>query len=241
MPEATATGPKTAAEIESIKSRLGKRTPAYNRGLIPIKRNIRIYSVNDEPVIRNAGVQGFYLIQPRPTSERYGPPLLIRDPFLEDSFTGDYRGELRFDDGLEYAMDIVHGGKSGVDNDLRFQGVFIPNADPAGDPSESDLKTAEDMLRANYLRWLQAGDDLASKGKVAEITPLSHKAVDKLHIQREWHDITDRYKTCPQCGEHAPETAIKHSCGYIFDWDAALVKKIVTKKQFDSFHEVEKE
>lgn len=236
MADAMARGSKTAADVEKQVLGLNKKSLAYRRSLIPVKREIRIYSVNDDPVIRHAGVMGMYLMQPKKAGERFGPPLLIPDPMIEDACTGDWRIESRFDDGLEYAQDVVHGGTDGVDNDLRNLGVFIPSLDPAGEPSEQDLVNAETMLRNHWLRWLKEGDLLASKGQEALITPLSHKSVDKLRVKRGWHESASRVKTCPQCGEDAPEKAIKHACSFIFDWDAALANKIVTRKQYDANH-----
>src|SRR5271163_2672594 len=190
----------------------------------------------DWPAIAK-GSAGSFKINPCEPGEPYSPPLVLPSVVL-DSYFIENEMKTHSVSGEFMAQDIVHpnvGANWSFGQNLDDLGVFWTRNNP---PTEKEIATARAKMEATFRKLLQMATSIETTGKLEDITPLMRIAATYFGEDRKWNAIYKKLSSCPGCGDAVKEGIIKHSCGYIFDLDRAIIAGMVTPEQYKTIVEV---
>lgn len=93
----------------------------------------------------------------------------------------------------------THGDQSG--NNLNAYGVFWSLTHPDDPKLKDELALMKTVVRKTMNGLTTEGAKFFASGKLAEITPRIHFAMDYLGLTAQWHMTHEQMVSCPNCGE----------------------------------------
>lgn len=175
------------------------------------KLSQNIYSVNAFEVHAECGPLGTYVVAACKPGQKYSVTKIGGFRVMVDE--GDQKFKAMDIPGAEIARDIVDRNQG--------LGLISYGEDDEHEPSDDDLQTALDALRAADTQRLLWGDHMWEKSHDrALISGEWTKAAKRLDAKREWAaDFKiDSMIECPDCRELIKAEARKcRHCGYRFD------------------------
>lgn len=95
-------------------------------------------------------------------------------------------------------------------NNLNVFGVFWSLTKPNSPELEKELKLFRDVATKTMHDLIRQGEQLAAAGKLDQITPMMHYAMDYLKRSASWHMSHKPMIDCPNCGESITANLIYH-------------------------------
>ena len=194
---------------------------------------IYIFNVGPKTWNQGMGGRGIFVIPACPENQPYAIPLKIGGIFSETIPVDMKKLEIRNEDGMAVAMDIIGlgPGKSPANSLLRW-GVFISKTPT---PSAEELDKANRTLDDTAANLVKEADDFYNAGpqEYKNIT-LDHRwAANRTNQNRAWMQPLVKMDVCPGCQESIKPGVVKHTCGAILDIAKAVELGLVTKAQAD--------
>lgn len=200
----------------------------------------KYYIFNLGPMEHNVekGSAGVFKIKACVDAEPYSEPLVIPSVW-RDSYFIEQEMKTHAVSGEFMAIDIVHpitasigAGKTwwSMGANLDDIGVFWTKNNP---PSDEDIAKAREKMEKTYRKLLNMAASIEAAGRIDDITPLMRIAASYFQEDRPWNKIYRKLSECPGCMEPVKAGAIKHSCGYIFDLDRALLAGMLSQEEHD--------
>lgn len=224
--------PGAIASKEAMEQRLnGEVLLTLEQGALYEPRYyVYIFNVGPLEHTVEKGSAGKFRILACEAGARHSEPLRLPTPFV-DTFVVEQERKTHIVTGEFMAQDIVHpaiGANWSFGQNLDDFGVFwTKNATP----SDAEIRAARGKMEVTFRKLLEMANRIETTGKLDEITPLMRIAASYFNEDRPWNRIYKRLSECPGCGEAAKPGIIKHTCGYVFDWDRALLAGMVTPEQ----------
>lgn len=192
----------------------------------------KIYIFNLGPMrhVVEKGSVGTFTIFECESDQPYSKPLVLPS-IVRDSYFVEQEMKTHSVSGEFMAQDIVHpltaGGKTwwSMGANLDDLGVFFTRNET---PTEPEIAAARTKMEATYRKLLGMATSIEAAGRIDDITPLMRMAASYFGEDRAWNRIYRKTAECPGCGEPAKGGIIRHTCGYVFDPDRALLAGMIT-------------
>lgn len=192
----------------------------------------KVYIFNIAPLQHRVekGSAGTFTIPECEMGESYGKPLILPSVVM-DSYFVESEMKTHSVSGEFMAQDIVHptiGANWSFGQNLDDLGVFWTKNNP---PTEKEIGVARTRMEATFRKLLSMASSIETTGKFEDITPLMRIAAAYFGEDRPWNKIYKKLSDCPGCGDPVKAGIIRHSCGYVFDADRALLASMITPEQ----------
>jgi hypothetical protein len=183
------------------------------------------------------GSAGTFTIKGCEFGEPYSDPLVLPS-VVQDSYFVESEMKTHSVSGEFMAQDIVHptiGANWSFGQNLDDLGVFWTKNNP---PHEAEIQRVRQRMEVTGRKLLTMATSIETSGRLDDITPLMRIFATYFGEDRSWNRIYKKLSSCPGCGEPVKEGIIKHSCGYIFDIDRALLAGMINPEQHKTIMEV---
>lgn len=195
--------------------------PAYKIrifNLLPVEWNVEKGSV------------GTFRIQGCEPGEDYSEPLVLPS-VVTDSYFVEMELKTHSVSGEFMAQDILHptiGANWSFGQNLDELGCFWTKNEK---PTQQEITTARRKMEDSGRKLLGMATKIETSGRLDDITPLMRVFATYFGEDRPWNRIYKKLAECPGCGEPVKPNIIKHSCGFVFDPDRALLATMITPEQ----------
>lgn len=176
------------------------------------------------------GSVGIFRIKGCEPGESIGEPLVLPSVVM-DSYMIENEMKVHSVSGEFMAQDIVHptiGANWSFGQNLDDLGVFWTKNNP---PKEEELAKVRSRMEDTGRKLLSMATKIETAGRLDDITPLMRIFATYFGEDRPWNRIYRKLAECPGCGDPVKPNIIKHSCGYVFDADRALLSSMITPEQ----------
>lgn len=200
----------------------------------------KVFIFNLGPMLHvvEKGSAGTFRIEPCAEDGSLGPPLVLPSVW-RDTFFVEQEMKTHAVSGEFMAIDIVHpitasfgAGKTwwSMGANLDDIGVFWTRNNP---PLDTEIAAARKKMEITYRKLLNMAASIEAAGRIDDITPLMRIAASYFQEDRAWNKIYRKLSECPGCMEPVKEGAIRHSCGYVFDLERALVGGMISQEDYE--------
>lgn len=197
----------------------------------------KVYVFNLGPMEHRVpkGSAGEFYIRPCFDANPFSEPLVLPS-VVRDSYFVEQEMKTHAVTGEFLAQDIVHpitanfgAGKTwwSMGANLDDIGVFWTRNNP---PLDAEIAAAREKMEKTYRKLLNMAASIEAAGRIDDITPLMRIAASYFGEDRPWNKIYKKTAECPGCGEPTKVGIIRHTCGYVFDPDRALVAGMITEE-----------
>lgn len=188
-----------------------------------------IYIFNVGPIEHcvEKGSAGTYTVKACDLGEEHSEPVVL-PRLVGDSYVVENEMKTHYVSGEFMAQDIVHpaiGANWSFGQNLDDLGVFWTKNKI---PTPAELQAARGKMEISFRKLLTMATTIETNGNLNDITPLMRIAASYFGEDRQWNRVYRKLAECPGCGEPVKAGIIKHSCGFIFDIDRALLANMIT-------------
>ena len=199
----------------------------------------KIYIFNLSPIEHKVekGSAGTFTIKGCEFGEPYSEPLVLPSVVI-DSYFIESEMKTHSVSGEFMAQDIVHptiGANWSFGQNLDDLGVFWTKNQK---PTEIEIGKSRTRMEGTFRKLLTMATSIETSGRLDDITPQMRIAASYFGEDRPWNKIYKKLSECPGCGDPVKAGIIKHSCGYIFDVDRALIAGMISPEQHQTMMEV---
>src|SRR5208282_883817 len=177
------------------------------------------------------GSAGTYTVNACEYGEPYSAPLVLPSVVI-DSWMQENEMKTHSVSGEFMAQDIVHptiGANWSFGQNLDDLGVFWTKNKV---PNEQEIGKCRTKMEVTGRKVLAMATSIETSGRLDDITPLMRVFATYFGEDRAWNRIYKKLSECPGCLQPVKAGGIKHSCGYVFDWDRALLANMVSQEEF---------
>jgi hypothetical protein len=195
----------------------------------------KVYIFNLSPMewTVEKGSAGRYMIKSCDPGESHSDPVVLPSVVM-DSYFIESEMKTHSVSGEFMAQDIVHptiGANWSFGQNLDDLGVFWTRNE---NPTEAEIGKARTRMEGTFRKLLTMATSIETSGRLDDITPLMRIAASYFGEDRPWNKIYKKLSECPGCGDPAKPGIIRHSCGYIFDLDRAMIAGYLTPEQYQT-------
>lgn len=186
--------------------------------LLPVEWNVEKGSV------------GTFRIQGCEPGADYSEPLVLPS-VVTDSYFIEMELKTHSVSGEFMAQDILHpqvGKNWSFGQNLDELGCFWTKNEK---PTEAEMITARRKMEDTGRKLLSMATKIETAGKLDDITPLMRVFATYFGEDRPWNRIYKKLADCPGCGEPVKPNIIRHSCGFVFDPDRAVLAGMISPDQ----------
>jgi|SRR6267142_544569 len=188
---------------------------------------IYIFNVGPMEQTVEKGSAGRFTVKACEIGEPYSEPLVLQR-LVGDSYVVENEMKTHYVSGEFMARDIIHptiGATWSFGQNLDDFGVFWTKNKQ---PTETELAAARAKMEITFRKLLAMATTIEVNGNLNDITPYMRIAATYFGEDRPWNRMYRKHEACPGCGENIKQGIIRHSCGYIFDPDRALLAGMIT-------------
>lgn len=186
------------------------------------EKAVYIINVGPKSWLQEMGGRGKFFIPAKSEDQDYSVPLKIPGIFPETIPVDMKKLEVRYEDGLAVARDIIGLGHSkSPANSLIPWGVFIS---ATAKPSKAELDRANRTLDEKAAQLVEEADGFYNQGpqQYVNITIDHRWAANRTNQKRAWMQPLVKMDNCPGCQEPLKPGVVVHTCGAVLDWDKAI-------------------
>lgn len=232
MPHGTPAAERAARDQEDKFNFRGEMTFSPDSAAPQLAPAYKVRIFNLLPLEWNVekGSVGTFRIQACEPGEPYSEPLVLPSVVV-DSYFVEMELKTHSVSGEFMAQDILHptiGKNWSFGQNLDELGCFWTKNEK---PTEKEIAIARSKMEDSGRKLMAMATRIETAGKLDDITPLMRIFATYFGEDRQWNRIYKKLADCPGCGETVKPNIIRHSCGFVFDPDRALLAGMISPDQ----------